>query len=193
LLRGSKPLPEQPLQLETERLLLRPLSTDDLDALASYQADPEVMRYMGGKTFTRDEVEARIARFRHVFELDGIGQFAVERKQDRVVLGRCGILVWESEPWKPVARAETDKPTETEIGYLLGRPHWGRGYATEAATAVRDYALTELGEERLIALIMHGNVASQRVGEKLGMAYERDVQLQFALVGLYSLGKRPAR
>jgi RimJ/RimL family protein N-acetyltransferase len=172
---------------------LRPLSPDDLDALAPYQADPEVMRYMGGKTFTREETAARIARFRHVFELDGIGQFAVERKDDGVVLGRCGILNWETDPWRPVARAETDQPTEAEIGYLMGRPHWGRGYATEAARAVRDHAQNELGEERLIALIVDGNVASQRVAEKLGMAYERDVQLQFALVGLYSLGKRPAR
>jgi len=128
----------------------------------------------------------------HVFELDGIGQFAVERKEDGAVLGRCGILIWETDPWKPVAKAEATKPTETEIGYLLGRPHWGRGYATEAATAVRDHALTELGEERLIALIRHGNVASKRVAEKLGMQYEREVQLRFG-IGLYSLGKRPAR
>jgi [ribosomal protein S5]-alanine N-acetyltransferase len=155
-------------------------------------ADPEVMRYMGGKTMTREETAARIERFMHVFELDGIGQFAVERNEDGVVLGRCGILNWETKPWKPVARAETDKPTETEVGYLLGRPHWGRGYATEAATAVRDYALTEVGEERLIALIMRGNVASQRVAEKLGMQYEREVELRFP-TGLYSLGKRPAR
>jgi ribosomal-protein-alanine N-acetyltransferase len=151
------------------------------------------MRYMGGKTFTREETAARIARLMHVFELDGIGQFAVERKEDGVVLGRCGILNWETDPWKPVARAETDEPTETEIGYLLGRRHWGRGYATEAATSVRDYAQGELGEVRLIALIQEGNNASKRVAEKLGMAYERDVELKFARVGLYALGKRPAR
>jgi ribosomal-protein-alanine N-acetyltransferase len=151
------------------------------------------MRYMGGKTFTREETAARIARFMYVFELDGIGQFAVERKEDGVVLGRCGILNWETDPWKPVARAETDEPTETEIGYLLGRRHWGRGYATEAATSVRDYAQGELGEVRLIALIQEGNNASKRVAEKLGMAYERDVELKFARVGLYALGKRPAR
>jgi ribosomal-protein-alanine N-acetyltransferase len=180
------------VRLETERVVLRPLSPGDLDALAPYQADPEVMRYMGGKTFTREETAERIARFSEIFELDGIGQFAVERREDGVVLGRCGILNWETDPWRPVARTETDKQTETEIGYMLGRPHWGRGYATEAATAVRDYAQTELGEERLIALIMHGNVASQRVAEKLGMQYEREAPLRFP-TGLYSLGKRPAR
>jgi RimJ/RimL family protein N-acetyltransferase len=181
------------VRLETDRLVLRPLSPDDLDALAAYHADPEVMRYMGGKTFTREETEARIVRFMHVFELDGIGQFAVERKEDGTVLGRCGILIWETDPWRPLAKAEATKPTETEIGYMLGRPHWGRRYATEAATAVRDHAQSELGEERLIALIQDGNDASKRVAEKLGMAYERDVQLRFARVGLYSLGNPPAR
>jgi RimJ/RimL family protein N-acetyltransferase len=181
------------VRLETERLVLRPLAPDDLEALAPYQADPEVMRYMGGKTFTREETAERIARFREIFELDGIGQFAVERSEDGLVLGRCGILNWETDPWRPVARAETDKPTETEIGYMLGRPHWGLGYATEAATAVRDYAQTKLGKERLIALIQDGNDASKRVAEKLGMAYEREVELKFARVGLYALGKRPAR
>jgi RimJ/RimL family protein N-acetyltransferase len=180
------------VRIETERLVLRPLSPDDLDSLAPYFADPEVMRYMGGKTLTREETEARIARFRHVFELDGIGQFAVERKEDGAVLGRCGILIWETDPWTPLAKAEATRPTETEIGYALGRSHWGRGYATEAATAVRDYALAELGEERLIALIQEGNDASKRVAEKLGMAYERDVELKFNRVGLYALGKRPA-
>lgn len=181
------------MRLETERLVLRPLSPSDLDALAHYMADPEVMHYMGGITRTRDETEAWIARFMQMFELDGIGQFAVERKEDGAVLGRCGILFWETDPWTSIARAEATKPTETEIGYLLGRSHWGQGYATEAATAVRDYARAELGEERLIALIDPGNRASKRVAQKLGMEHERDVQLKFARVGLYSLGKRPAR
>jgi ribosomal-protein-alanine N-acetyltransferase len=180
------------LRLETERLVLRRPTPGDVDSLAPYMADPEVMRYVGGRTMTRDETADRIERFMHVFDLDGIGQFAVERKDDGAVLGRCGILIWETDPWKPLARAEATKPTETEIGYLLGRPHWGRGYATEAATAVRDYAQAELGEERLIALIQDGNTGSKRVAEKLGMAYEREVLLQFARVGLYSLGKRPA-
>jgi [ribosomal protein S5]-alanine N-acetyltransferase len=180
-------------RLETPRLVLRRLSPDDVDSLAPYMADPEVMRYMGGRTMTPEETAARIERFMEIFELDGIGQFGVERKEDGLVLGRCGILNWETDPWRPVARAETDKPTETEIGYMLGRPHWGRGYATEAATAVRNYAQGELGEERLIALIQEGNDASKRVAEKLGMAYEREVQLKFARVGLYALGKLPAR
>jgi ribosomal-protein-alanine N-acetyltransferase len=160
---------------------------DDVDALAPYFADPDVMRYMGGKALTREETEASIARMVGWFEADGFGQLAVVRKEDSEILGRCGLLNWESEPWKPVAKAETQAETETEIGYALGQPHWGRGYATEAATAVRDYAQAKLGARRLIALIQHGNDASRRVAEKLGMEYERDVELRFARVRLYAL------
>jgi ribosomal-protein-alanine N-acetyltransferase len=181
------------VRLETERLLLRPLSLEDVDALAPFFADADVMRYMGGKTLTRDETEASIARMVGWSEADGFGQLAVVRKDDGELLGRCGILIWETEPWKPLSKAEADGETEIEIGYALGQAHWGRGYATEAATAVRDYAWTELGETRLIALIQHGNEASRRVAEKLGMEYERDVELRFARVRLYALGKRPAR
>ena len=181
------------MRLGTERLLLRPLSPDDVDALAAFYADPEVMRYMGGRALGRKESEESITRMIRWFEADGFGQLAVVRKQDGELLGRCGILIWETAPWKPTAKTEAQIPTETEIGYALGRKHWGRGYATEAATAVRDYAYGKLGEGRLIALIQGGNDASKRVAEKLGMAYERDVQLKFARVGLYAAGKSPAR
>jgi RimJ/RimL family protein N-acetyltransferase len=67
---------------------------------------------------------------------------------------------------------------ETEIGYRLARPYWGRGYATESARAVRDYALNTLRLPRLIAMIDPQNVASIRVVEKLGMHYEKDVMFE---------------
>ena len=71
--------------------------------------------------------------------------------------------------------------------YVLSRGRWGKGFATEAATAVRDRALGELGLTRLIALIAHGNEASKKVARKLGMAYERDAEFQGRVVELYAL------
>jgi RimJ/RimL family protein N-acetyltransferase len=68
-------------------------------------------------------------------------------------------------------------PSEVEVGYTLGRDYWGQGFATEAAGAVRDYALGELGAARLIALIIHGNTASENVARKLGLEYERNIML----------------
>ena len=67
-------------------------------------------------------------------------------------------------------------PTELEVGYTIGRPFWGKGYATEAAAAARDFALERLGARRLVALIIRGNDASANVARKLGFEYERNVK-----------------
>jgi [ribosomal protein S5]-alanine N-acetyltransferase len=182
------------VELETERLVLRPLRIDDLDALAAFYADPEVMRFIGaGGPVGRNDAKTSLAWMIRVFELDGFGQLAVTRKEDGIFIGRCGLLVWQTDGWQSTSRAEGKGDTELEVGYTLGRPYWGRGYATEAATAVRDFALTELGATRLIALIRPGNVASERVAEKLGMRYEREIELKGAPAKLYALGKAPAR
>jgi RimJ/RimL family protein N-acetyltransferase len=184
------------VQLETERLSLRPLSLDDLDALAELYADPEVMRFMGmggGGTLDRGKTRTSLERMVEQFEAHGFGQLAVERKAGGSLIGRCGLLVWDTESWRPTKIAEAAGPTEIEVGYLLGRAHWGHGYATEAALAVRDYALGELGLERLIALIYPENTRSIAVAGRLGMEHERDLELEVARLRLYSLGKRPAR
>jgi RimJ/RimL family protein N-acetyltransferase len=182
------------VRLETERLRLRPLSPDDVDDFAEFYADPEVMRYLGvGKTLDREETETSVARMLRAFELDGFGQFAVERKEDGAVVGRCGFLVWDAATLTPTTEAEAAGPTELEVGYALGRPYWGHGYATEAAAAVRDHALGPMGRERLIAFIRPDNVRSRRVAEKLGMRHERDVLLMELPAQLFALGKTPAR
>jgi RimJ/RimL family protein N-acetyltransferase len=181
------------VELVTERLVLRPLAMDDLDALEPFYADPEVMRYIGtGETASREGAAESIRRMIQRFEADGFGQLTVVRREDGAVIGRCGLLVWD-DSWNPTTRAEATGDTELEIGYKLGRPYWGQGFATEAAAAVRDHAQSELGAKRLIALIRPGNVASERVAEKIGMRYERDVELMKANARLYSLGNSPAR
>jgi hypothetical protein len=96
------------LQLETERLLLRPLSLDDLDVFAAFYADPEVMRYLGaGRPLNRDETQASFRRMLRSFELDGFGQLAVERMEDGELVGRCGFLVWNAETLTPTTEAES--------------------------------------------------------------------------------------
>jgi RimJ/RimL family protein N-acetyltransferase len=165
--------------LETERLVLRPPVLEDAGALAPMYADPEVMRYVGeGRTLTRAETERSVRRMIERWQADGFGLFTTVRKEDEAVIGRVGLLLWNAETWEPTTRAAgTNGPTEVEVGYTLGRGFWGQGFATEAARATRDYALGELGAERLIALIIHGNTASENVARKLGLEYERDVVL----------------
>jgi RimJ/RimL family protein N-acetyltransferase len=166
------------LELKTERLVLRAPLPEDAEALAPMYADPEVMRYVGdGRTLTKVETELSVRRMIERWELDGFGLFTTLRQDDGAIIGRVGILIWNSDTWEPTTRAQPSGPTEVEVGYTLGRDFWGLGYATESAGAVRDYALNGLGAERVIALIIHGNTASENVARKLGLEYERDIRL----------------
>jgi RimJ/RimL family protein N-acetyltransferase len=162
------------MQLGTERLLLRLPQAEDLDVYAELFADPEVVRYTGGVTKTRAESEVAIERMQRHWQDHGVGLFSVVRKEDERVLGRVGFLVWDSESWAHAMMHEPRGKTETEIGWTLARAHWGHGYATEGATAARDWALQELGLRRLISLIQRGNDASVRVAVKLGETLERE-------------------
>jgi ribosomal-protein-alanine N-acetyltransferase len=162
--------------LETDRLVLRPPVPEDADALAPMYADREVMRYLGsGRTLTPEQTERSVQRMIESWEADGFGLFTTVRKEDETIIGRVGLILWNPETWEPT-RAASEGPKELEVGYTIGRPFWGRGYATEAAAASRDFALERLGARRLIAMIIHGNDASERVALKLGFEYERDIR-----------------
>jgi RimJ/RimL family protein N-acetyltransferase len=155
--------------IETQRLVLRLPRLDDAPALAQAISDSEVMRYIGdGST---GDVER--------WGTGGPSQLMVERRGDGRVLGRVGFLVWDREDWRTGTRAELGDQAEVEIGWLLAREHWGVGYATEAALAARDWAWSELGLQRLVSLILHGNERSVGVADKLGESYERDVTTAF--------------
>lgn len=164
--------------LTTQRLLLRPLAEDDLDRLAAFYGDPEVMRHVGsGRPLSREETEASLNRMMLFFAHHDYGQWAVVVRDTGQLVGRAGVLEWP----------DVGGRAETEIGYLLGRPHWGHGYATEASLAARDHALEVLGRRRLISLIDHANERSANVARKLGMTHEDDVELFGRSVRRFSL------
>jgi RimJ/RimL family protein N-acetyltransferase len=182
------------VRLETERLVLRPLSLDDLDEIAHFVADPETMRYIGtGGARTREQARNTLDWMIGTFERQGFGHLGVERKEDGVLVGRSGLNVWDPSDWSITRLDEADGPVEIEIAYLLGRDYWGHGYATEAATAVRDWALAELDYERLIALIYPDNLRSIAVARKLGMEPAGEADLGASPLTIYALGKTPAR
>jgi RimJ/RimL family protein N-acetyltransferase len=174
--------------IQTERLLLRPLERGDLEWYARFQVDPHVTRYLtpGGRTLDGDEAARLFERALRVYPTDGFGHLAVVRKDDRTPIGRCGLLVWEVDPWRPSSHAEATRATEVEIGWMLGRDYWGCGYATEAAVAVRADAFGRLGLSRLVSLIHPDNNASIRVAEKLGMARDRVVETRVGRVLVYA-------
>lgn len=143
--------------ITTERLVLRPWREADLDPYAEMCADPEVMRYIGGKTLDRSEAWRNIALFVGHWTLRGYGLWAVEHRVDQAFIGRVGL--WRPEGWLGL-----------EVGWALTRSQWGHGYATEAGRAAIEFAWTTLGVDGLISLIQPANHSSQRVAERLGLA-----------------------
>lgn len=177
--------------IETERLVLRLPRMADLDAFAAAFADPETMRYLGdGSVATREKTATGIERWLERWRVDGIGLFSVESRATGAVVGRAGFLVWDRPNWTTSTLSETGDQAEIELGWTLARGHWGNGYATEAAPALRDWGIAERGLTRIISLIRPDNVRSVRVAEKIGETLEREIVMMERPALLYSLSAR---
>jgi len=162
--------------IETERLLLRVPEDSDVDAWTAMLTDEEVARYLGPPFDSRAAVAAHVRTVRERHGADGFGLLAVVRREDRLVIGRSGFLVWDTGTWTTSTRRDADERAEVEIGWTLARDCWGFGYATEAGEACRDYGFTELGLTRIAAVIQHGNRRSTAVARRLGMRHEQDIR-----------------
>jgi RimJ/RimL family protein N-acetyltransferase len=155
--------------LETERLLLRRFTYDDVDNLYDLDGDPEVMRYTtGGATTPREEIErVDLPAFMSYYDrFDGYGFWAAIDKTTDRFLGWFHLRPQEGEP--------IDQP---ELGYRLRRETWGMGYGTEGARALIRKGFTDLGAERVVATAFRNNHASRRVMEKSGMTLAREYRL----------------
>jgi RimJ/RimL family protein N-acetyltransferase len=145
--------------IETPRLALRRWTYVDRDAFRAMVSHPDSMRYQhDSMPFAPDEADAALLLTIERYK-KGFGDWAIVRRDDGCILGECGLTV-EKES------------AEIEIGYMLDPPHWGQGYALEAATAVMRYAFDRLKLDRLIALVRPENERSIRLLEKLGMHRE---------------------
>ncbi len=170
--------------LETPRLGLRPFEQDDFEFLVALNADPDVARFIGyGVPRTREETREFLEHVLTAYEEDSLGHLAVYLKGSGALVGRCGLtlLEVEAEPagGKPPQwywfRGGAPKGmlvvNEIELGYTFSKEHWGCGYATECAKAMRDFGFRELGLSRLASAIAPENLASKNVARKVGLAY----------------------
>ena len=151
--------------LETERLVLRRFTPDDVDNLVELDGDPQVMHFItGGRTTPRKEIENDLLPwFLHYYEGgDRYGFWAAIEKSTETFLG------WFH--FRPANGRPSDEP---ELGYRLRRLAWGRGYATEGSRALIRKGFTELGVRRVVAYTMVVNKASRRVMEKSGLTLVR--------------------
>ena len=183
--------------LETDRLILRQFTEGDFDALAALYGDPEVTRFIGtGEPKPADEVRRyldcaridaerswspelleRLPQLARAIKRDAhFSLWATIYKPDNRLIGRCGLLAWD-----------LDGAKEVEVGYILARGYWGRGLATEAARASRDYGFDRLGFDRLISVIQPGNLASRNVTHKNGMKLEKETNVREVPVVVYAI------
>lgn len=163
-------------QLETKRLILRPMLATDIDALHLIFTDPKVMASFGDESFTREQMQHWLQRnLDHQNEF-GYGLCSVILKADGTLIGDCGLEQMESLG-------------AAELGYDFRSDHWNQGYATEAAIAVRDYAFDVLQLPQLISLIRVGNLTSRRVAEKVGMTLAEEFTRYETRYWKYSLKK----
>ncbi len=155
--------------LETERLILRRFTPEDVDLLVELDGDPEVMRYLtGGQPTPRAAFEHDIlpAWLRYYERGDDYGFWAAVEK------GTGAFLGWFH--FRPAGGAPAG---EVELGYRLNRAAWGKGYATEGSRALIDKGFRELGVRRVVASTYQDNVGSRRVMEKLGMTLVRTFRM----------------
>jgi RimJ/RimL family protein N-acetyltransferase len=159
--------------IETERLILRLPEPGDATQLGAIFAEPDTMRFVGG-TVEPDEMPARIESMRSRWDDRGFGTLVAERTEDGRVIGDFGVYAWETLSWD--LTHDLSLPHEIELGWLLGRAYRGVGYATEAALAVREWALLELAPPRLISLINVENEASTAVARRLGCVADERIE-----------------
>jgi RimJ/RimL family protein N-acetyltransferase len=158
---GSRPEEQHKSIIETERLRLRKLRQSDFAELYAMFNDPLVMKHyprMRDEKGTQEWIDLVLEDYAQ----RGHSFWAVERKSTGEFVGQCGLLL-----------QNVDGVAEIEVGYLFKSAHWHRGYATEAARAVRDYAFTTLGCKSVISLIRPANLPSCRVAERNGMSIEK--------------------
>jgi RimJ/RimL family protein N-acetyltransferase len=154
-----------PLTLQTPRLVLREFTLDDVEAHGGIFSDPLVTRYLPRGPYANDKApdiaRRTIEYFIGHWREHGYGVWAVVDRDSGRLIGQCGLNNLKEAP-------------EVEVLYLLDRPFWGRGLATEGARAALDVGFDQLGLQRIVGLTVPENLASQRVLQKAGLHYEKD-------------------
>jgi ribosomal-protein-alanine N-acetyltransferase len=166
--------------LETPRVILRHQVIEDLDDLWALYQNPNITKYIPDAPRSRAEAQEELE-----WHMNGhprhpeLGLWATIHKESGKFIGRCGLLPWE-----------IDGQHEVEVAYTIAREYWGQGLGSEAAQAILQYGFEKLNLARLICLIDAENIASQKVAEKIGMAFEKESRDEIGPFLVYSIRKQ---
>ncbi len=165
---GAKTLPT----VLGPRLALRALNERDIPSLFEIFSDSEVMRYWSHPPFTSEsEAVAYLQGAQRGFARRTLFQWGLCRRSDSALVGTCTLWQLDSQNRR------------AEIGFVLARRHWGRGFMTEGLTTLIDFSFGELGLRRLEADVDPGNAASIRLLERLGFVREGHMRERWLVAG----------
>ena len=152
--------------LETERLLLQHLSTQDAEFILELLNDPAFIRNIGDRGVrTIDGANSYILNGPLAsYDKNGFGLYLVKLKETDESIGMCGLI-------------RRDTLEDVDIGYAFLPKFWSKGYAVEAARAVKEYAKNAIGLNRIVAIVDPENEGSIRILEKIGLQFEKMVKL----------------
>jgi len=148
-------------RLETERFVLRQLHASDAEPLFSVFSDEEVTRFYDDEAFTEvGQAREQIEAWARGFDAQRAVRWGIAQRTDDTVVGTCGYYGFHT--WN----------SRGSIGYELARPSWRQGIMTEALDAIIGFGFGEIGLNRIQAVVMPGNVGSEKLLEKLGFRRE---------------------
>lgn len=160
--------------LGTERCVVRELCLDDLDDLFELYGGGEIDKYTDPLYPYEEEKEFQRAYIENMYRYFGYGMWLVFSKETGKLIGRAGL-----------EHREYHHKVELELGYVIGTPYQGKGYATEICEAILEYAKNNSGFERINTLIEDGNEASERLTRKLGFVHVEDFELDEKIMHRY--------
>lgn len=168
-------------EVETERLLLRRWQDDDLERLVGLYADPRVAQYLSldGRPWPRARSVAVFEHFVRQWQQQGFGPWAAIDRRSGRWLGEIGLN--ELADWPG--------PHKVEVGWELHPSVWGQGLATEGGRAAVRYGFEVVGLERIISAARADNLASRRVMEKCGLAFQDEFRYKGALAVCYVIDR----
>lgn len=164
--------------LETDRLILREFEDSDIDALKTVLGDSTVMKFSLNGAMNTEQIQEFIAKSKFRYQNDKTGIWATVLKESGELIGGIGLPFQEVEGKKHM-----------EVAYRIATDYWGKGYATEAAKACRNYAFNTLQHDYLISIIEKENIPSIAVAKRVGMEFERNALAWDIPVEIYSIKK----
>jgi RimJ/RimL family protein N-acetyltransferase len=162
--------------IETKQLLLRPLELSDAEALYKIYCDPEAILYWGTPDRSLDESKQRIQRFNEDWS-NGFGDWALVDKVSKKFVGFCGLHYISGMP-------------EVNLGYLVDRNHWGKGFGTEASKASLDFGFQNCKMDQIVATTAPKNIASLKVLEKCGLSFWKKIERNNRERVVYSITRK---